>query len=353
MYEKTILLTRDKRLEQSIKLLLTTKKKSVVNEFPLLSDLTAIHRDIGQFQNTLHLRGEFGSFVKNHGFPFMIIMDYIIDFGLPKQVDPDMRKLFRTFLIAFTILTTGKGYNGAKVNIVLIIDRRIKDGVTALERDPSIFLDRLETQDSRVNAIIGSFSNDQERVKDLYNIRHICRPQEGDYKREIDSLDHIIDETDGLLRDKERDKRMSGVTGMITDDLEPATVICRSSQDRIIVNGEQREISEDERKRYQVKNINLIGAITSKTVTTVCDRILDTFTAIRRINPFKKDEKIFINIPDTSTLDGSFAPSMGSFFNGELGAYSGISINIGTANCSKVRQSQGFIAIKDFLIKNL
>jgi len=353
MYEKTILLAGDKRLEQSIKLLLNTKKKFVEKDLPLLSDLTAIHRDIGQFQNTLHLRGEFGSFVKSHGFPFMIIMDYIIDFGLPKQVDPDMRKLFRTFLIAFTILANGKGYDGTKVNIVLIIDRHMKDSVAGFERDPSLFLDRLKTQDSRVNAILDSFSKDQERVNNLYNIRHICRPEEGNYKREIDSLDRIIDETDDCLRVKERDKKMSGATGMITDDLEPATVICRSTQDRIIVNGKPREISEDERKRYQVKNINLIGAITSKTVKTVCDRILDTFTVMNRINPFKKDDKIFINIPDTSTLDGSFAPSMGSFLNGELGAYSGISINIGAVNCSRVRQSPGFIAIRDYLIKNL
>ena len=119
MYQKSILLTQDRRLEQFIKVLMRTKKKELESEFPLLSDLNALRTDIQQYGNTLHLRGEFGSFIKSFGFPYMIIMDYFIDFGLPKSVDPDMRKLLRTFLIAFTILANGKGFDSATSNLVL------------------------------------------------------------------------------------------------------------------------------------------------------------------------------------------------------------------------------------------
>jgi hypothetical protein len=353
MYKKTILLTSDRRLEQSIKLLLRMKKKEVENKFSLLSDIKTIERDLQRFQNTVHLRGEFGSFIKRSGLPFMIIMDYIIDFTLPKQIDPDFRKLFRTFLIAFTILANGKGYDTAKANIVLIIDRKLESNVARFERDPTVFLENLKTQDERVNAIIGSFSREKDRVQSFFNIRHIFYPHDGNYKKEIDSLDRIVDEADSALIKKEREAGLGEVTEMITDDLEPATVICRATQDRIIVNGKPREVSDEEREEFHEKNINLLGAITSKTVKDVCDRILDTFTAMDKINPFKKDEKVFINIPDSSILDGSFASSMGSFLNGELRAYTGISINIGKENCSKVRQSPGFIAIRDHLIKNL
>lgn len=353
MYDKTILLTRDKRLEQSIKLLLQTRKKAVEKESPLLSNLEAVEQDLQQFNNTLHLRGEFGSFVKSFGFPFMIIMDYIIDFGLPEQADPDRKKLLRTFLIAFTILANGKGYDLAKANFVLIIDRKLEADIAELAKDPAVFLNRLQTQDGRVNAMLESFAREPGRVNGLYSIRYIFRPEDGNYKKEIDSLDRIIDEAESGIKDEEREKRISGVTAMITDDLDPASVVCRATQDRIVINGKPREISDEERKQFQEKSINLIGAITSKTVKTVCDRILDTFTAMSRINPFKKDEKIFINIPDSSVLDGCFASSMGSFLNGELGAYTGISVNIGKGNCLRVRQLPGFIVIRDYLIKNL
>jgi hypothetical protein len=72
-----------------------------------------------------------------------------------------------------------------------------------------------------------------------------------------------------------------------------------------------------------------------------------------KINPFKKDEKVFINVPDTSVIDGAFAGTMGTFLSSAFPEYTGISFNMGKENCEKVKNSQGYVAIKDYIIKNL
>jgi hypothetical protein len=353
MYEKTLLLTQDRRLEQSIRLLLRTKKKEIEKDLPLLSDIDAIRRDISQFRNTLHLRREFSSYVKSFGFPFMIIMDYIIDFGLPKEVDPDMRKLFRTFLIAFMILAKGKGYDSARANIVLIIDPRLEANVAGLQTEPSVILTKLKTQDERVNEIIESFLKEKARVKEFFSIGYVLRPEGGDYNSVIRNLEAIVDMADCCVRTEERKRRATEMTEMITDDLEPASVVCRVTENMIVVNGVPREITQKEREQYRKKNINLVGAITSRTSKTVGDRIISTFSAANKINSFKKDEKIFINVPDSSVIDGSFASSIGSLLGGELAHYTGISLHVGTENCCRLQRSPGFIAVRDYLIKNL
>ena len=70
----------------------------------------------------MNLRGEFSYFVKTYGFPYMLIMDYQIDFSLSIYNDPDKRKLVRTFLLAFTLLANSKGFENATANIVFIIN---------------------------------------------------------------------------------------------------------------------------------------------------------------------------------------------------------------------------------------
>ena len=73
--------------------------KEIETELPLLSDLYAIKNDIHRNKNTVNKRGEFKSFVKEYSLPYMMIIDYQIDFGLSSNDDPDHRKLVRTFLL--------------------------------------------------------------------------------------------------------------------------------------------------------------------------------------------------------------------------------------------------------------
>lgn len=353
MYKKSILLVQNKRLEKFIKQLLHRKEKDLETSLPLLSDINALKNELQRNKNTINLRGEFGYFVKEHGLPFIMIIDYQVDFGLSIFEDPDKRKLVRTFLLSFTLLANAKGFQNASANIVFVINKNQASTMSQFSKYPSFLLEQIRTKDDRVNKIIDSFSADRNKVKSFFKISYIFKPEEGKYAAELERLEKIIDIYDKIADEKLKMMVDKPKTEMVSEDMEPANVICRAAMEKLIINGELGPLSADAKDQYIEKNIHIEGAVTTKTLTVVKDRLLSTFQSMVKINPFKKNEKIFINIPDTSVIDGSFASIMGSFLSSALSEYKGISINMGKENSGKLKNSDGYIAIKDYVLKNL
>jgi hypothetical protein len=355
MYAKSILITQDKRLESYIRQLLRRLKMDIETAYPLLSDLDSIRYDLMKNRITVNIRGEFAQFIKENGFPVVTIIDYIIDLGLSEKEDPDQRKLLRTFLLAFTLLANAKGFENAKANIVFVIPKRLRTIMSNFVENPSFLLDEVRTKDERINVIIDTFAAKKEKVKDYFRLSYIFRPDDGRYLEEMEKLEETLKgfaETTAEAVESEKSKSAVS-TPMIKDDLEPARVLCRASSEKIIMDGELVPTTEEQRRKYIEKNIHLEGAITQKTITAVKDRILTTFSSMAKINPFKKDEKVFIIVPDSSIIDGSFAGVMGTFLSSAFPEYTGISLNMGKENCEKAKNSQGYVAIKDYIIKNL
>ena len=354
MYTKALLTTQDKRMESFIKQLLRRLNIEIETGFPLLTDLDAIRYDLMKNKITVNIRAEFARFIKENGFPSVILMDYQIDFGLTEKEDPDQRKLLRTFLLAFALLANAKGYETARASIIFIISKKLKSTMTHYANYPSFLLDEIRTKDARVNAIIDSFALNTEKVKAFFNLSFIFKPDDGRYTVEMEKLEKIlgtVPESSGEAAAKPEAGKPS--TQMILDDLEPAHVICRASVEKVIVDGELQPVTEDQKGRYIEKNIHLEGALTQKTLAVVKSRILTVFDAMGKVNPLKKDEKIFINVPDSSVIDGSFASTMGTFLSSVFPEYTGISLNIGKENSEKMRNSKGYVAIKDYILKNL
>jgi formiminotetrahydrofolate cyclodeaminase len=353
MYGKSILITQNKRLEQFIKHMMKNRKMEIETELPLLSNINKIREDIHRNNNTVNLRAEFGYFIKTYGFPFMLILDYQVDFSLSLNSDPDQRKLVRTFLLAFTLLANSKGFENATANIVFIVNKKQFIPVSKFTKNPTALLTQIRTKDERINAIIDAFTSDDEKVKRFFHISYIFEPENGKYAQEVERLEKIIDIFKNIIESIPEPETQKTGTEMITDKVSPADVICRATLEKMIVNGEISHIKEEEKHTYLEKNIHLVGALTQKTTNTVKDRITTTFKVMAKCNPFKKDERIFINIPDSSVLDGSFAVSIGTYLSQELSEYTGISLNIGKANHDKLKNSKGYFAIEDYIMKNL
>jgi hypothetical protein len=362
MYEKSIVLLKDRRTAQYLKLFLGKRNREVDTSQPLLSDIEAVRNELYTTRNTSNLRVAFGQLIKTHGFPFLMAIDYTVDFGLKETEDPDKRKVLRTILISYIILASAKGFDNALANVVLLCSKKEFHLVEVYRKNPVILLKQLRTNDERVNALIRSHIQKGEELRRFLNLHPLVKPVDGDYHGMLENLNRFVDQVEKQVKQAHggagkphREAREPGapVLEMNTEELHPADVICRATLDKIVVNGEVRSITEEERERYHEKVVVLKGAITVKTVTMVNERILDLFRVMARFNPFRKTERIFIRVPDESVIDGSFASSVGSFLAGSLSEYSGISLDMGPENSKKLQSSGGFIAIRDFLIKNL
>lgn len=359
MYSKSILLIEDKRFAHYIRQTLNNAKKEVDDSYPLLNDIETLRGDLLLNRNTRNFRASLAQFIKYNGFPFLFIIDYTVDLGLKKDEDPDKHKLMRTVLIAYTILASAKGYSNAVANIVFLISKKETPMIESFIKNPVLLMNQIKTRDERVNALINTFFSDIERVKNFFNISCLYQPGNSDFYTEIERLNKIIEETKNRIEaiDKIKEERKQikddKTTAMNPEDLEPADVICRATMDKLLINGELREITEEEKKLYQEKTIVLNGPLTVRTMHIVKERILATFNAMAKIHPFKKDERLFIEIPDSSAVDGSVASSLGTFLANTLSRYRGISLNIGHENLEKLKNSKAYFAIEDFVLKEL
>ena len=327
MYQKTIIITHDKRYERAINNMLRSKNLAVETDIPLLSDFESIRNDIIHNTNTINIRGEFEYFIKEYGLPYMFIIEYQMELGIPGKLEIENTKLLKTFILAYAILAQAKGFDNGSANIVLIVERKHESTAQQFAKYPLFLLDQIRTKDERINAIIDAFGSDQEKVKNFFRMSYILRPTDGNYARELDRLQKIMPVYDKIIS-QQRTKEPDVKTKIVSEDLEPADVVCRATLEKIIINGELSPITDEQKKTYIEKNIHLLGAVVQKTNLKVQERLLNTFTTMTKINPFKKGERIFIQIPDSTLIDGSFASSMGKFLSTVLEEYSGISINI-------------------------
>ncbi len=265
MYTKTIILMQDKRYEKFIKLMLKKKNRAVETDLTLLSDMDSVKNDIYKNRNTINIRGEFGHFVKQHGLPYMMIIDYMIDFGFPDFAGTDDRKLAQTFILSYTILAQAKGYDNGSANIVFIVNKKNESTIKQFAKYPLFLLDQIRTKDERVNSIIDSFAIDKERVKGFFKIAYILQPDDGKYADELERLERIMVVYDKIISSKPQIEAEETVE-MVSDDAEPADVICRATIEKIITNGELKPISVDQKNQYVEKNVHLMGAVTMKTI---------------------------------------------------------------------------------------
>ncbi len=356
MYEKSILLLQDARFRQYVRVHLNNRKLGV-EESPLLFDTEYIRRDILSRGNTSSIRAALVNFIRDSGFPRLLMLDYTVDFGLSPQEDPDHRKLLRTIAIAYIILANAKGFDSAIANLIFVINRKQENEVKSFIRDPSLLLKQFTTHDDRINTLINGFIKDRERLKTYFYFTYIYNPSETSYADEMKKLENCIDLIESRIAEHTKEIKQSRssqpTTEMINSELNPADVFCRATGDKILVNGSVRAITEEEEYDFQEKYIVLQGALTSRTINTVKDRITATFNAMSKLNPFKKDDRIFICIPDSSLIDGAFASSIGTFLSNTLSSYSGISLDLGPENSKKLKNSTAYIAVKDFVLKNI
>jgi hypothetical protein len=348
VYTKTILLTEDRAFERAIKQLFLRRKVEVSQEMPLLSDIETVYSEISRNRSTVNIRGEFGFFIKTYGLPYLLILDYMCNFGRDPAVVSDKQALVRALLFVLTVVAQSSECSGGTANVVFIVEKKYEKALQQVAKNPLFLLDQIRRGDDRCVRMIDSFAADENRVKNYFRISYLLQRENARYLEEVKKLERLMDGYDRLIAAQQGPEGPQGME-MIRDSRDPADVLCRATLDRIMVNGVLRDTTEEEREKYEEKDVHLVGSLTESTMPTVLERVLTTFNEMAHINPFKKDGPVAIRVPDASLVDGSFASSLGIFLSNALSEYRGIRIYLGKKNLEKVRKSPGFIALQGFI----
>ncbi len=153
----------------------TLKKQGIDIEtsYINLHSIQSIRENLKANGNTSFIRTDLSKFFREFGYPHMIILDYMIDFSLSDLDDPDHRKVLRTLLISYIILSRAEEINNLKGNFLIVGNESQMDEIQLLEDKPFKVLDILMTNNVIVNSFIEEMRKNPTIYKDLFSIKGI------------------------------------------------------------------------------------------------------------------------------------------------------------------------------------
>ncbi len=167
---KIILITEKSRITSPIRIALNGLGLDIVADYPALTSIQMMRTGIAKSGKTAFIRKELLRFINENGFPRAIIMDSQIDSGLIAVPDSDMLKIFKTFLIAYVILSKGADCRNLKGNFILLTKGGEFEKKYGIGGNPHSVMSLLSTQNPEINFFIDEYKENAERFNDIFSI---------------------------------------------------------------------------------------------------------------------------------------------------------------------------------------
>ncbi len=170
MSNKVILITEKPRITSPIKIALNSLNLDLVSDYPALTTISLMKAGIAKSQKTAFIRTALLKFINENGFPRAIIMDSQIDIGPGPVKDPGMLKIFKTFLIAYVILSKGKECKNLKGNFILLTKGDEFEREFGLGKNPHGAMNLLITENPEINFFIDELKRNKEHFEEIFSI---------------------------------------------------------------------------------------------------------------------------------------------------------------------------------------
>ena len=177
---KVLLISDNKRASVSIRGALGKFGLEVESRYLNLSSIPMIKKILARTGNTAFIRTDLFRFIREEGAPFAVVIDYTAALGADLG-DTDGRKLLRTFLVSYIILSRGRGLESPG-EFPLLGTPRTSARSRASNRT-RLGADMLTTRDSIVNSFIQDLRADRKRFMGNFLIRAQYRYARRRYRR--------------------------------------------------------------------------------------------------------------------------------------------------------------------------
>lgn len=352
---KIIFITENKRLFHSISNVTKKYKLEIESELLPLCDLTFIKTQLKFNPSTKFIRTAFLDFYKKYNhLPFLILMDYRIDAGLSKEVDPDNKKILRAILVSTALITKSENFhNNEKVNIILIgSPKDIKD-FEIYKSHPYFIFKTIKTSNLAIDSILEFYVNNPEKTKEIFYFDYLVINENQDVVTPTNDFERIVK---NIIEKKEKlliAEKTKDQTPIITEYYEPAKVMYKISDARLYVDGQIFDITGKEKfKELKEGIIYIVGHYVNSNYLEVNKKIEKFLREdLSKIRKFTPDEKIIISINSHTVIDGSTSTAINTLFGFKLSDFKNLVILTSEENHKKLENSPGFISLRKYLLK--
>lgn len=170
MSNRVILITEKPRITTPIKIALNSLGLEIEGEYPALTSISVMRTGIAKSGKTAFIRTALLRFIREKGYPRVIILDSQIDLGPENAKDPGMLKIFKTFLIAYVILSKGADNRNLHGNFILLSKGSSFEKEFGIGTNPQKVISMLTTQNPEINFFIDELKDNRQRFDSLFSI---------------------------------------------------------------------------------------------------------------------------------------------------------------------------------------
>lgn len=350
---KIIVLTENQRLYHALANVIKEKKCIIDTSIPALSDLNLIKTQLKVSKNTSFLRVAYSEFLKtNNSLPLAIIMEYKIDVGLEKAIDPDKKKILRAFLISNVTYTKSHSFNpNSCINMIFIGGPGDARELDIIKDYPHLIFKTVKTTNESINSFLEYYTKNPTETKKIFHFDYIIIDETNDVVGPSRDFEKILD---GLLISKEKmevQEKIKDQTPIMEGDFEPAKIMYKISDARLYVDGEIFNIENKPKfDKYQEGTIYIVGYYVNNTVQEV-NRKLDKFLTedLPKIKKITPEDKIILSLNSHTIIDGATTHALNTLLSYKLYDFKNIHILTSAENQKKIKNSPGFISLRKFI----
>ncbi len=341
-----ILITENVRNENALRNALATRPVELETENSNLHSVKDIRTTIHRTRNTSFIRADLFNCIRTHGMPYFIGLDYTIDFGLGDELDPDRRKLLRTFLISCIVLSRGKGFENVRANFLLFADPEKLEEARSLITRPETILSMLRTRDEKVNRIISTLRGNTTQFNRLFYFNCIDNSLQStekekavaDFVEAIDAREKLSASVAGKLQSNAKDTQSA-----------PARVMVKRDDGNVIVDGTTVEPSEIENAaEMNPGQVYIVGDWTNVHVRNVADRVITLVKKGTDDFSFTSEDQIILHLGNLCAIDGTTATSLAQLLGNQLHGYN-ITLMVSPEIQRILEKSNGYSMIRNYL----
>lgn len=333
---RIIVITQNKDCE-AIATAIAAQHQLIIEENEKLHSLEAIIKEVETSKSTAFLRSSLHAFIREHGIPFLIIIDYPV--VAETRTDTIVQKIFNTLLISFMIIARGSGLANIKGNFFVNITKGDVQLFKNIIIHPEKLLANLKTNDDKVNAII-NLHTDQKVFHTLFFVKPCTGSSKEDMALELSAYINAVKKRHVLI-----EKIVEKQKHAPSRSKDAARVLVKISEDKIVLDHEIIITRDSAYQKYSTGHIYVLGDWTNihsrKVAGKVITAIKDGFADWK----LGSDDPVIIHLEE-ALVDHTMTATLAQVAFNELRGFSTIRIYCNEKNYKTLEAADGFGLIK-------